>query len=75
MVSHTVDPVLRSYPMQERTGNRGYFLKRPSVRASWQRKKTEPRSDSMRLACTQSPQSPGRVSTPEVSDEDFTHSE
>jgi len=38
-----------SYPGQESTGKRGYFLKRLSVRESWHRKKTEPRSDSIRL--------------------------
>ena len=51
--------VFCSYPTQEKTGRRGYFLKRESVKASWQRKNTEPRSDSMRRAWEQSWQSPG----------------
>ena len=48
-----------SYPSQERTGRRGYLANRLSVTASWQRRNCEPRSDSMRRACVQSPHRPG----------------
>jgi len=41
------------YPEQFFTGRRGYLGKRASLRASWHRRKVEPRSDCIRLACLQ----------------------
>jgi hypothetical protein len=56
--SHAFALADRVYPEQDKTGKRGYFVKRGSVRESWQSRNIEPRLDATGWPFTQSAQSP-----------------